>query len=230
MGIKSWLIVGIGTLVAVGAIWVKKKRDAEEFERVQKIIDEVDKTVSPEHDDTKELAEMNEDIEVAFRDMGLDKEADAFVDATKAIDAINSEIKKEIGCDPEKACEAIIMENGETAKEWIDRCFSKAKEDDEEKLKALHEEKEQDPEAWAKSQEEQKKKDEESWRRKVKKAVEQKNWRRLEDLFDEKYAGGPWHPSPASVFSAACSDGVISTEILKMAEDHFGKLWCYSGD
>ena len=68
------------------------------------------------------------------------------------------------------------------------------------------------------------------YKRKVKKAVEQKNWAKLEDLFDGKYAGGPWHPSPASVFSEACSHGDISEEILKMAEEHFGKLWCYSGD
>ena len=102
----------------------------------------------------------------------------------------------------------------------------------EEKLKELRE-KQNDPE-WQAEQErlrkEMEEKKEATWKRKVKKAVEQKNYRALEELFDQKYAGGPWHPSPASVFGDACRDGVITNEFYHMAEEYFGKLWCYSGD
>ena len=87
---------------------------------------------------------------------------------------------------------------------------------------------------WLKEQEkkleEAKEKEEADFKRKVKKAVEQKNFSKLEDLFDSKYAGGPWHPAPSSVFGSACNDGLITDEFYHMAAEHFGKLWNYSGD
>ena len=69
-----------------------------------------------------------------------------------------------------------------------------------------------------------------TWVTDVEKAVKAKNYSKLEGLFDEKYAGGPWHPSPASVFTNARADGVIDDATMRGAEKYFGRLWNYSGD
>lgn len=69
-----------------------------------------------------------------------------------------------------------------------------------------------------------------TWITDVKEAVKAKNYSKLEDLFDEKYAGGPWHPSPASVFANAKADGMIDDATMRGAEKYFGRLWNYSGD
>ena len=244
MGIKGWLTVG-GVVLTGIAVWLGlKKKEDEHYEKIQKMIRDVDR---------KELEETTEkiidDIEKSFRDMGLNDEADAYVDAMGALE--------NTGTFAEERLKGVILENGENAKDWIDRNFEemarKANQNADDVIKAgmqtlrkanellndsganRQKEKEldekvqkmkEDPE-YAKQMAE---KAEADYKRKVKKAVEQKNWSKLEDLFDGKYAGGPWHPSPASVFSEACSHGDISEEILKMAEEHFGKLWCYSGD
>lgn len=69
-----------------------------------------------------------------------------------------------------------------------------------------------------------------TWVTDVEKAVKAKNYSKLESLFDEKYAGGPWHPSPCSVFANAKADGMIDDATMRGAEKYFGRLWNYSGD
>lgn len=119
-----------------------------------------------------------------------------------------------------------VVDNSEILK------AAKQRKEDEEKLQELRN-KANDPE-WQAEQERLRQEDEQKkealWKRKVKKAVEQKNFSALEDLFDQKYAGGPWHPSPASVFGEAHKNGDIPDGFLELASEHFGKLWFYSGD
>lgn len=279
MGIKGWLTVG-GALLTGIAVWLGlKKKEDEHYERIQKMIRDVDRKEPETEEETAE--KVIDDIERSFREMGLDDEADAYAAATAELGGI--------AVHAEETLKNVVLDNGETAKEWIDRNFEKMMKnadqnaDDvlkagqrllhkanemlndsetnrqkqkeiEEKIKVIDnseileaarlqkeneakikelKEKQNDPE-WIAEQErirkELEEKAEADYKRKVKKAVEQKNWSKLEDLFDSRYADGPWHPSPASVYSAACSHGDISEEIVKMAEEYYGKLWCYSGD
>lgn len=187
--------------------------------------------------------------------MGLDKEADAYVDAMNVFNEENAYVDNVIKAGMQTLRKANEMlgdseENRKKQKEIEDNIqkilnsktgivdnkelleTAKRRKEDEQKMQEIRE-KAKDPE-WIAEQERIRKEAEEKaeadYKRKVKKAVEQKNWSRLEDLFDDKYAGGPWHPSPASVFSAACSHGDISEDIFEMAEAYFGKLWYYSGD
>lgn len=256
MGIKGWLAIG-GVVLTGIAVWlgVKKKED-EHYDKIQKLIRDVDRK-EPEKEETTE--KIIDDIEKSFREMGLDNEADAYVQASEAIMDM---VAKELGSTKEE-----MIQQGKTgleklkgmsvdelmkAQEEFDKTHPELKvnegikivdnsielklaqerKEEEARQKEL-EEKMKDPE-WVAEQErlrkEQEEKKEADWKRKVKKAVEQKNFSRLEDLFDEKYAGGPWHPSPASVFGDAVRDGVIDDVFYNMASEYFGKLWCYSGD
>ena len=69
-----------------------------------------------------------------------------------------------------------------------------------------------------------------TWSTDVEAAVKAKNYSKLEDLLDMKYAGGPWHPSPASVYASAKVDGMIDDATLNGARKYFGRLWNYRGD
>lgn len=204
MGIKGWIAGGVGVLTLI-AVWlgVKKKED-EHYEKIQRLIRDVDRKEVKE----KTVDEIVNDVNEAIKGMDIDGDEEI----VKPVLEVNKGIK--------------IVDNA------IELEMARQRKEDEAKLNELKE-KMNDPE-WVAEQErlkkEQEEKKEADWRRKVKKAVEQKNFSRLEDLFDEKYAGGPWHPSPASVFGDAVKDGVIDDVFYHMASEHFGKLWCYSGD
>lgn len=83
------------------------------------------------------------------------------------------------------------------------------------------------PEEWEIQKQE---KAEKNWQEKAEKAIQNKDFYEMERLFDQKYAGGPWHPSPASVFENARNDKIITDELYDEAMQYFGKLWNYSGD
>lgn len=248
MGIKGWLTLGgtVLTVIAVG-LGIKKKEDMH-YEKIQKLIRNVDRKEPKE----KTVEEIAEDINDAILDMGIDDDEEMMTDEKadeilkkgsvllkKADDMLGDSeanrqeeakvIAKIREMDPNwnKVNEGIkIVDN------TIELKLAQERKEEEARRKEL-EEKMNDPE-WLAEQErlrkEQEEKAEAEWRRKVKKAVEQKNFNRLEDLFDEKYAGGPWHPSPASVFGDAVNNGVIDDVFYHMAAEHFGKLWNYSGD
>ena len=222
MGIKGWLTVG-GVVLAGIAVWLGlKKKEDEHYEKIQKMIRDVDRK-EPEETTEKII----DDIEKTFRDMGIENEADydaiSMVNArTDKLESINQVFDRadQLADEAVKVAERTLQKANEMLGD------SETNREQQKELEEKVQKMKEDPE-YAKQMAE---KAEADYKRKVKKAVEQKNWAKLEDLFDGKYAGGPWHPSPASVFSEACSHGDISEEILKMAEEHFGKLWCYSGD
>lgn len=222
MGIKGWLTVG-GVVLTGIAVWLGlKKKEDEHYEKIQKMIRDVDRK-EPEETTEKII----DDIEKTFRDMGIENEADydviSMVNArTDKLESINQVLDRadQLADEAVKVAERTLQKANEMLGD------SETNREQQKELEEKVQKMKEDPE-YAKQMAE---KAEADYKRKVKKAVEQKNWAKLEDLFDGKYAGGPWHPSPASVFSEACSHGDISEEILKMAEEHFGKLWCYSGD
>ena len=222
MGIKGWLTVG-GVVLTGIAVWLGlKKKEDEHYEKIQKMIRDVDRK-EPEETTEKII----DDIEKTFRDMGIENEADydviSMVNArTDKLESINQVFDRadQLADEAVKVAERTLQKANEMLGD------SETNREQQKELEEKVQKMKEDPE-YAKQMAE---KAEADYKRKVKKAVEQKNWAKLEDLFDGKYAGGPWHPSPASVFSEACSHGDISEEILKMAEEHFGKLWCYSGD
>ena len=229
MGIKGWFTIG-GLVLTGVAVWLgMKKKEDEHYEKIQKMIRDVDRK-KPEENKVKTVEEMTDDIDRAIDGMDIDSDdmeprARTFEEIEKTYQNMRN-VKQAI-LDRQKSIQKPnIVDNRDILE------AAKQHKEDEQKMQELQD-KMNDPE-WQAEQERLRKEAEEkkeaTWKRKVKKAVEQKNFRTLEDLFDQKYAGGPWHPSPASVFSAACSHGDISEEILKMAEEHFGKLWCYSGD
>lgn len=229
MGIKGWLTVG-GVILTGIAVWLGlKKKEDEHYEKIQMMIRDVDRK-KPEEDKVKTVEEMTDDINQAIEGMDIDGDdtetkARTFEEIEKAYQDMRD--AKQAILDRQKSIpkpnvvdNSSVLEAAEERKKFEDT------------MKELHE-KQNDPE-WQAEQERLRKEAEEkkeaAWKRKVKKAIEQKNFRTLEDLFDQKYAGGPWHPSPASVFGDACRDGVITDEFYHMASEYFGKLWCYSGD
>lgn len=200
MGIKGWLAIGAGVVVTIAVALGIRREEDQHDERIKKMINDVD--LSPE-EEPKPIAvkELIDDAKESAKQQ-KDCEADADSAAIKVVD--NSEILE----------------------------AAKQRKENEEKLQELRD-KANDPE-WQAEQERLRQEDEQKkealWKRKVKKAVEQKNFSALEDLFDQKYAGGPWHPSPASVFGEAHKNGDIPDGFLELASEHFGKLWFYSGD
>lgn len=248
MGIKGWIAGGVGVLALI-AVWlgVKKKED-EHYDKIQKLIRDVDRKESKE----KTVEEIASDVDEAM--FGMDIDGDDEITTDEKADEIlkkGSELLRKANdmlgdSEANRQAEAeIIAKIRKINSDWsdvnkdvkivdnsIELKLAQERKEEEARQKEL-EEKMKDPE-WVAEQErlrkEQEEKKEADWRRKVKKSVEQKNFRKLEDLFDEKYAGGPWHPSPASVFGDAVHDGVISDEIYHMAAEYFGRLWDYSGD
>ena len=202
MGIKGWLTVG-GVILTGVAVWLGlKKKEDEHYERIQKIIRNVDRKEVKE----KTVEDLASDVE----------EIATYMDINEI---------EENHQDVEKSAPKVIDNS-------VELKLAQERKEEEQRKKEL-EEKMKDPEWLAEQhrlEQEQKEKAEAEWRRKVKKAVEQRNWSRLEDLFDEKYSPYPYHPAPSSVFGQARAEGVISDEIYDMAEEHFGRLWNYSGD
>ena len=219
MGIKGWVAIGGAVLTGI-AVWLGlKKKEDEHYEKIQKMIRDVDRKEPT-------VEEMTDEVDQAIYGMNIDDDdADVKARTFEEIEQTYQNMRntKQAILDKQKKP---FIDNGEILE------AARLQKECEEKLRELRE-KQNDPE-WQAEQErlrkEMEEKEEATWKRKVKKAVEQKNYIALEELFDQKYAGGPWHPSPASVFGDACRDGVITDEFYHMAEEHFGKLWCYSGD
>ena len=217
MGIKAKVIVGVATGVIGGlATWLGfRKKRGQQLEKVNEMISEVD-LKEPEKEEVKTVDEMSNDVDDAIRGMDIDE-------VTETVDKINAEIVKEMGgVKPEDVLKDIDVGNGQNAQEWIDGALS-GKND--KKLTA-----DEVFEAQKKWEEKREERFKTTWVTDVEEAVKAKNYSKLENLFDEKYAGGPWHPSPASVFGEAKSEGVINDSIYKGAEKYFGQLWNYSGD
>lgn len=229
MGIKGWLTVG-GALLTGIAVWLGlKKKEDEHYEKIQKMIRDVDRKKT-EVNKVKTVEEMTDDVDRAI--CGMDIDGDDTEPRARTFEEIEKTYQN-----MRNAKQAILDRQKSIPKPNIidNRSILEAAEERKKFEDAMNElrEKQNDPE-WQAEQERLRKEAEEkkeaTWKRKVKKAIEQKNFNTLEDLFDEKYAGGPWHPSPASVFGDAVHDGVISEEIYHMAAEHFGRLWDYSGD
>ena len=271
MGIKGWLAIG-GVILTGVAVWLGlKKKEDEHYEKIQKMIRDVDRKEPENKEEPTE--KIIDDIEKGFRDMGLNEEADAYVEATKAVTDICEGIAAELGTTAKdleakgksemdklkgKSMDEILKMQEEfdkqhpyrivrkgvevpaTKEEWeaeqkfdtLDAINAQTKE-----LEKIHRDmvnvNQTADETIAVAEETLKTATEmldKEYKRKVKKAVEQKNWTKLEELFDRKYANGPYSPSPASVFGEAHNHGDISEDIYEMAADYYGKLWNYSGD
>lgn len=271
MGIKGWLAIGAAALAGIAVLVGVKKKEDEHYEKIQKIIRDVDRKKPENKEEPTE--KIIDDIEKSFRDMGLNEEADAYVEATKAVTDICEGIAAELDTTVEdleakgksemdklkgKSMDEIlkmqeefdkqhpyrIVRNGVeipvTKEEWeaeqkfnpLDAINTQTKELEKVHQKMVNANQTADK-AIAAAEETLKTTTEmldKEYKRKVKKAVEQKNWSALEELFDRKYANGPYNPSPASVFGEAHNHGDISSDIYEMAAEHYGKLWMYSGD
>ena len=210
---KGKVILGVGSglvILIAGLLGLKKEEDKHD-EKIRRMISDVD-LKKPEE---KTVEEMANDVDQAIGGMDIDE-------MTETVNKINAEIIKETGRKPEDVLKNINVGNGQNAQEWIDGALSG---ENEKKLTA--EELLSEQEKWEKEREEYFRRE---WPDEVAKAVKAKNYSKLENLFDMKYAGGPWHPSPCSVFADAKADGVIDDATIKGAEKYFGRLWCYSGD
>ena len=207
MGIKARVVVGIGGLVLTGiaAVLGLKKKEEQRYGKVQGIIANVDKKKPEKEEQPKSVEEMSSEVNEAIKDMDIVDD-----DVTKIADTMATIVQK------------IATENNMTVDELL-----KYGENELDKVRGLTMD-----ELWKKQEEfdKQKEKAEEEWKQEVEKAVENKNFSKLEDLFDQKYAGGPWHPSPASVFMAARNDGYITDDLMEKARKYYDRLWNYSGD
>lgn len=74
MGIKGWLFIGAGALLTIAVLLGKNKEKDLYAEKVEQVIRDVDKK---DHDDPATVEQMSDDVEKAFREMGLDAEAEA---------------------------------------------------------------------------------------------------------------------------------------------------------
>lgn len=208
MGIKGWLTVGGLTLTAVLVLLGVRKDEDKRNEKIRKIIHDVDlkKEKECKKEEPKTVAELADDVNQAVEGMDLDGGEETAVEEPADI---LTEVK-----------EMVQEGRHSTDIEW--RFGEKIKDNKEVQdiLEDLRKKEEAEREEYFRTE----------WIEEVEKAKASKNYSKLEDLFDQKYAGGPWHPSPASVFSDAKQDGVIDDSIYKGAEKYFGRLWCYSGD
>lgn len=120
MGIKGWLTIGAG-LVACVVLTIRRLQEESRSEaKVNRIIREVD--CGETEEEPKAVDQMADEIEKAFREMGLDEEAEAYIGAAEAL---NGAVRKDI----EETTGKTVMDNGETAGAWIDRNFEKVQVD-----------------------------------------------------------------------------------------------------
>ena len=214
MGIKGKVLIAVGTgLVLAIAGWLGlRKEEDERSEKIQGMIRDVDLKEPEKKEEVKEepktVEELSTDVDEMLNQMDIDDIEDE--PKAKTFEQIEADYQN--------------MRNVKQA--ILDRVCKK-----QEKLEELTEEDEKElqkkQEEWQKQKQA---KEEENWKNAVQKAIEQKDFHKLENLFDRKYAGGPWHPSPASVFGDARQDNVITDELYHEASEYFGRLWCYSGD
>ena len=225
---KAKLIIGgllvIGTGIA--ALLGLKKDEDERYKKIMGMINNVDlKKEEPKKEETAE--EIIDDIEKSFRDMGLNDEADAYVEATEAIENLRKKGEAELDKLKSKSVDELFK-----MQEQFDKEHRYAIIRDGVKIPATREEWEAENKRLA---EEAARKREErlengEWLEDVEKAKKDKNFSKLEDLFDEKYNPYPYHPAPATVYGEAIGDGVIDEKLYNAAAKYFGRLWTYSGD
>lgn len=167
------------------------------------------------------------------------------IQSNKKIEQIvkNVDLKEETTKEEEKTVEDIVEDVDQAVQEMeLDELVEKAhhemndtEEELEESKKAKRIKKqcddilEETKQAFKKDFPEAERK-EKDWLQRVNKAVEDKNYFKLEDILNEKYNPYPYHPAPYGPYGQALSEGVITEEFYKEAEKHYGKMWTYSGD
>lgn len=246
MGIIMGTVIGVGTLAVGGIVtWLKKKEDLRQ-EKLERIIREVDNN-KVEEPAAATLEEMTADVDQAICDLGIEDESEENsemenISETETVEMtfkegeiakivenfwaevtdpnslfnkctdIRAEIAKLDGISPDsKAFE-------EDARKFGAEYALLSDEEREKLLKKLEKELEKTKEKWK------------NWREEVQKAVEQKNWYKMEALFDKRYNPYPIQASSSSLYGAAHSDGLITDELYSEAATHYGKLWNYVGD
>lgn len=204
MGFKGWLTVGAG-LVACVVLAIRRLQEESRSEaKVNRIIREVD--CGETEEEPKAVDQMSDEIEKAFREMGLDEEAEAYIGAAEALNgAVRKDIEETTGKTVEQILGETVMDNGETAGAWIDRNFDKVQVD----FEKVREERELEN---------------------IRKAIESQNFSRMYELFEQRYNKYPVEMSRAEAFGKAADEGLISKDILREAQERYGKLWCYVGD
>lgn len=208
---KKWLLIGGGLALTIAAILGLRKEEDKHDKKIQKMISDVD--MKKPKEEVKTVEELSSDVDSAISGMDIDgDEAAEDLDVEEVIKQGYSTLKK--------AHE--MLDDSETNRKKAEELAKKIEKlkNDPEYLEAETKKREAEREERFKT----------TWITDVEAAVKAKNYSKLEDLFDEKYAGGPWHPSPASVFANAKADGMIDDATMRGAEKYFGRLWNYSGD
>ena len=205
MGFKGWLTVGAG-LVACVVLAIRRLQEESRSEaKVNRIIREVD--CGETEEEPKAVDQMSDEIEKAFREMGLDEEAEAYIGAAEAL---NGAVRKDI----EETEEELPKFSEEAVKKIEERYEELCKE--KPYLKRLDSN-------FEKIREERELEN-------IRKAIESQNFSRMYELFEQRYNKYPVEMSRAEAFGKAADEGLISKDILREAQERYGKLWCYVGD
>lgn len=80
MGIKGWLTIGAGLVISAVYVIRRLQEENRREAKVTRIIREVD-CKGEKEEEPNAIDEMADEVEQAFRDMGLDEQADAYVEA-----------------------------------------------------------------------------------------------------------------------------------------------------
>ena len=80
MGIKGWLTVGAGLVISAVYVIRRLQEENRREAKVARIIREVD-CKGEKEEEPNAIDEITDEVEQAFRDMGLDEQADAYVEA-----------------------------------------------------------------------------------------------------------------------------------------------------
>lgn len=84
MGIKGWLTVGAGLVISAVYVIRRLQEESRREAKVARIIREVD-CKGEKEEEPNVINEITDEVEQAFRDMGLDEQADAYAEATKPL-------------------------------------------------------------------------------------------------------------------------------------------------
>lgn len=129
MGIKGWLLTGLGVVATVVLVIRHLQKEDQSEKKVRQIIREVDCKGKDEKEETESIEQMSSELVEAMKDMGLDKEAEAYVNAMNAVnDCLANEIKEQTGKSPDEILKDVKLENGESGKDWLDRNFKEMEE------------------------------------------------------------------------------------------------------
>lgn len=212
MGKAKWVVTG---LIAVGATIYKlvqgRKEKDERFEKILKMaqIDQEKKEPEEKVEEakTKTVEELTNDVDDALNGMDIDDGEE-----TQVTDEPKGKTFEQIEKDYQnmKATKQAILDN-----------IKPIRGNDPDYFEQMAKEREA---------ERQKRFDSGEWLADVEKAKENKNFSKLEDLFNEKYNPYPYHPAPSSPFCSAYGDGLIDDKLLAAARKYYGNLWGYSGD